>query len=101
MIDLRSDCLDEIRSVLEAQAPDCEAWAFGSRVSGAARAHSDLDLVLRGPAGLGLGRLTAIREAFAESDLPIMVDVLDWHTLSESFRKTIEKNCELLRRPGR
>lgn len=99
MIDLDEKSLAEVRAVLAAHAPDCEALAFGSRVSGGAGPYSDLDLALRCGAPLELGRLAAIRDAFAESSLPIMVDVLDWRALSENFRTLIEKNCEVLRSP--
>ena len=36
-----------------------------------------------------LGRLQG---AFEESDLPITVDVLDWHSAPESFREVIESD---------
>ena len=74
-------------------APDCEVRAFGSRVTGGARPYSDLDLAIIGEAPLGLVSLGLIKEAFEESDLPIRVDVIDWHDTSESFRKIIESNC--------
>ena len=89
MIDLAPESLAIVRNLLAELLPDCEVRAFGSRVTGNAKPYSDLDLVLRGPARLPLGRLTAVREAFAESDLPIRVDVIDWHAISENFRTII------------
>ena len=96
MIDLAPEKLDIVRRLLAAHVPECEVRAFGSRVTGKAKAHSDLDIVLLGPARLPLWRLAALREAFEESELPIRIDVLDWNALSESFRKIITAQCEVL-----
>ena len=34
----------------------------------------------------------ALREAFEESDIPIIVDEHDWATLPESFHREIQRN---------
>jgi len=99
MIDLAPELLAIMRGLLAAELPDCEVRAFGSRVTGAAKPYSDLDLVLRGPARLPFERLAAVREAFAESELPIRVDVIDWHAISENFRKIIAEKFEVLQNP--
>jgi type I restriction enzyme S subunit len=98
MIDLRPELLAMVSTILKEQVPDYEVRAFGSRVSWTAKEHSDLDLVVRGKRRLTLKKLAAIKEAFEESELPIRVDVLDWHGISESFRKVIERNCEVIQR---
>jgi len=36
---------------------------------------------------------SALAEDFAQSDLPWKVDVVDWATTSEGFRKIIEQDC--------
>ncbi|MEI6606268.1 MAG: nucleotidyltransferase domain-containing protein [Verrucomicrobiota bacterium] len=100
MIDLAPESLAIVRRLLAAQLPECEVRAFGSRVTGNAKPYSDLDLVLLGPARLPLGRLAAVREAFAESDLPIRVEVIDWHSISENFRNIIAEKSEILQSPS-
>ncbi|ORJ52556.1 hypothetical protein B5V00_16740, partial [Geothermobacter hydrogeniphilus] len=57
--------------------------------------YSDLDLALVAEKPIDW-RLEELRDAFAESDLPIMVDVLDWHGISPRFRKVIEAGYEVL-----
>lgn len=99
MIDLSPEHLAEVRRILASLAPDLEVLAFGSRVRGAARAYSDLDLALRGPAPLDPRRLAALKDAFAESDLPFSVDVLDWRAVSPEFRRTVEEGWERLQAP--
>lgn len=100
MIDLAPQHLANVMRLLVAQVPECEVRAFGSRVTGNAKTYSDLDLVLLGPARLPLWRLAALREAFAESELPIRVDVIDWHAISENFRNIIAAKFEILQKPA-
>jgi uncharacterized protein len=100
MIDLDRKYLDAVITILGNHVPDCEVRVFGSRVTGTARPFSDLDLVLVGKEKLDPQRLEALRNAFSESDLPIMVDVLDWHTLSEEFRGITETRYVIIQKPG-
>ena len=100
MIDLAPEQLAILRHLLATHAPECEVRAFGSRVTGKAKPYSDLDIALLAPARLTIGRLASLREAFAESELSIRVDVLDWHAISEAFRGIIAAKCELLQKPG-
>ena len=44
--------------------------------------------------------LDRLKEAFEESDLPMRVDVLDWHAISDSFRKVVERDYVILREEG-
>jgi uncharacterized protein len=100
MIDLTPEQLVAVQRLLEAQAPECEVRAFGSRVTGKAKPYSDLDLALLGPVRMPIGRMAAIREAFAESELSFRVDVIDWHASSESFHSIIAAKYEILQNPA-
>lgn len=100
MIDLTPEQLAIVRRLLATHVPECEVRAFGSRVTDKAKPYSDLDLALLGPARLPIGRLATLREAFAESELSIRVDVLDWHAISEAFRGVIAAKFELLQKPS-
>src|SRR3990172_1122859 len=100
MIDLKPSHLAEVKRILQEHAPGCEVRVFGSRLNGKAGKNSDLDLVLVGKGLLDWRMLESIKDAFAASDLPFMVDVLDWHALSASFREIIEKKYEVIQRPG-
>lgn len=100
MLELPADCLATVRKLIARHAPDCEVRAFGSRVTGGARPHSDLDLAFLAPHRLSPDRLQTLREAFEESDLPIRVDVVDWHELPQGLRDAIDAAHEVVRRPG-
>ena len=81
----------EIARLLASKVPAGVAvMAFGSRVHGRnLKQHSDLDLCLRGEGPLAEGELAGIREALAESDVRLRVDVVDWWGISEEFRSAI------------
>ena len=99
MLDLETAVIDEVVPILREHVPECEVRAFGSRVSGGAHRYSDLDLVVVGKEKLDWRRLEALRDAFAESGLVIMVDVLDWHAIPENLRKVIDARYEIVWRP--
>jgi predicted nucleotidyltransferase len=96
MIDLDEKYLDEIRWILTGKVPDCEVRAFGSRLEGKAKKFSDLDLVLVGGEKLNWRRIELLKDAFSSSDIPIIVDVIDWHAISDEFRAIIENNYEII-----
>ncbi|PPD18034.1 MAG: hypothetical protein CTY18_08465 [Methylomonas sp.] len=81
-----------VSEILQRHVPNLEVWAFGSRAKGKATLYSDLDLAIITSRPLDLAVLAKISIDFAESDLPWRVDIADWATLSEGFRKIIEKD---------
>ncbi len=86
-LDLAPEHLETVRRILASHVPDREVWAFGSRVAGRARPHSDLDLMVLGEAPLPMAVRAALAEALSESDLPFRVDLVDWATASETLRR--------------
>ena len=93
MIDLNPHHLETVRRILTEHVPACEVRAFGSRATWTAKDYSDLDLAIVGAGPLHRGALGRLKDAFEDSDLPIRVDVLDWHAISESFRNAIAQDC--------
>ncbi len=91
MIDLRPDHLKIVTAILSRHVPEYEVRAFGSRVDGRAKPHSDLDLVVMTASPLAPSRLADLTDAFSDSDLPFRVDVLDWASITEDFRRIIER----------
>lgn len=98
-IEIEPAHLDIVKKVLSEIVPDAEVWAYGSRVEGTSHRASDLDLVLRNPQNLTQPQkhLSRLIEAFSQSDLPILIDVLDWALLPQSFQERILQRHEALR----
>lgn len=99
MIDLDSKYVSEVKRILRRHLPHCEVLAYGSRVSGSARRYSDLDLAIISDKRLDWRVLDDLRDAFAQSDLPIIIDAVDWNTLTPQLRRLIERDSELIQRP--
>ena len=98
MIDLNSKHLETIQRILAEHVPKCEVRAFGSRVKWAAKDYSDLDLAIVGSEPLSRRQLRQLKEAFEESNLPIRIDVVDWQSLSDGFKKVIEAECKVIQK---
>lgn len=96
MLDVEQRHLAEVRRILKLHARDLEVRAFGSRVRGGAKPHSDLDLAVMTQVPLPMQIKVRLENALAESDLPFKVDVLYWDETSDTFRRLIEEAWELV-----
>lgn len=93
MLYLSQSNLDMVLAILDKYVPDKDVWAYGSRVTGKHHEGSDLDLVVIDPKDpqKRLTNLFALREAFSESNVSILVDVMDWAIIPESFQNEIKR----------
>jgi len=81
-----------VRNVLSTHVPDRPVYVFGSRAVGKARRRSDLDLAIGGEVPLTLLERALLNEGFSESDLPIMVDVVDLNAVTGDFQARIKRD---------
>ena len=95
-VDLSPPDLAIVARILAEHVPACEVRAFGSRATWNAKDYSDLDLAVIGEGPLPRGALARLKEAFEESRLPMRVDVVDWHSIADGFRESIESDCVLV-----
>ncbi len=96
MIDLTKPYLTELKKILSQNIPNMKVIVFGSRVSGKARQYSDIDLVIIGDNKIDWRVIENLKDAFSESNLPYMVDIVDWHAISEEFQKVILEKFEVI-----
>lgn len=87
-----------IGDILNQYVPHQQVMVLGSRVTGNAKPYSDLDLAIMGDRPLDMQTLALLKDAFAESDLPYRVDILQWCQTSPEFKKTIEPQLQPFRR---
>jgi type I restriction enzyme S subunit len=99
MICVSESDLTIIKSILQEYVPDCEVWAFGSRYKWTAKKYSDLDIAVIGKERINLEQIGNMRDAFAESNLPFRVDVLDWQGISKEFQAIIKSGYEVIYSP--
>jgi len=100
LLDIRPDHLRMVLDILQKHVPQYEVWAFGSRAKWTAKDYSDLDLCIVSDQPLSFSLLGALAEDFSDSDLPWKVDVVDWATVSESFRKIIARDKVVVQKAG-
>ena len=94
-IDITSDQRKTLLSLLEGYLPNTAAWVYGSRVKWTSRPQSDLDLVVFAAPDQER-RVSELREAFEESNLPFRVDLFVWDSVPEQFHKQIEADHVVL-----
>ena len=90
-----------ISQILQNHAPAYEVWAFGSRARFQAKPFSDLDLAIISNQPLPLVLHTTLTNAFAESNLPFRVDLVDWATTNNAFRQIIAQDKVVIQIPQR
>ena len=99
-IDIRPDYWEIVQGILRKHVPEYEVWAFGSRAKWTAKEYSDLDLAIVSDHPVSLEVIAALADEFSESELPWKVDVVDWATTSEAFRKIIERDRVVVQKAG-
>lgn len=85
MVDLSPAHLVIVERVLATQVPECEVRAFSSRVTWTAKDNSDWGLAIVGELPVHRRKLSRLEEAFEESRLPMLVDVIDSSTTGDHF----------------
>lgn len=89
-IDIKPEHLKIVHNILLQHLPaHSKVWVFGSRAKGNAKKFSDLDLVIDAGKSLPGQTMTNLAFDFEESDLPYRVDIVDWNTISDNFKKII------------
>lgn len=95
---LDPDQLLLVQRLLAQHAPEIDVWAFGSRVVGSPKPHSDLDLALVSQQPIAVDRLARLSLEFEESDLPFRVDLVELGQVTPAFRAIIEREHEVIQR---
>ena len=88
-IDITDNQRHIILALFAKYLPNVMIWAYGSRVKGTARPHSDLDLVAF-TSSEQKRAVSDLKEALEESNLPFRVDLFTWNEIPEQFKKNIE-----------
>mgnify|MGYP003288185223 FL=1 len=91
-ISIDSNHLETVKRILDLHFNGLEVLAYGSRVSGVnLTPDADLDIVVVSEKPISLEDMISVEKAFAETELPFRVDIVDWAKLPESLQKAIKK----------
>ncbi|PLW79439.1 hypothetical protein C0585_07675 [Candidatus Woesearchaeota archaeon] len=91
MIDLNNKELSTVKNILKEIIPELEVIAFGSRVRDNATEFSDLDLAIKSKEPLTLSILQSLNEAFENSELNFIVDIVDYNNISDILEVLLMK----------
>ena len=94
-IDVTAEQREILLALLGRHLPGAAAWVYGSRVKWTARPASDLDMVVFAASGQER-RVSDLRDAFEESNLPFRVDLFVWDEIPERFRERIQAEYVVL-----
>ncbi len=99
-LNLKPRYLQNLLGIVNMYLPEIEIWAYGSRVNGDAHDASDLDLVAYNPQDpeQRLDNLFEVKEALVESNIPILVDLVDWALITKSMREEIKKSYVIIKK---
>ncbi len=70
-------------------------WAFGSRVKGNSTKRSDLDCVVFDATDV---EISNAKEAFDESNIPFILQLLIWEKIPDDFKKNIKQRYFILQK---
>ncbi|MFC1764082.1 nucleotidyltransferase family protein [Planctomycetota bacterium] len=96
MIDVTPAEMKAILGILQEYLPGREVRGFGSRVTGTAKSYSDLDLVIMGDEEVDLKVMAMLKDAFAESNLPYRIDIIQWCQTGDEFKDVITSQLQSL-----
>ena len=71
-----------------------QAFLFGSRVKGSPRQWSDYDVGIHGKDAVPLETIGLINEDLENSSLPVMVDVVDFSQVPNTFKNIALRNIK-------
>lgn len=89
IISISTDILIELRKIAGSHG---KLYVFGSRIKNTHKKFSDIDLCIVSDHPLSDLVMAEIKERFQESSIPFKVDVVDYHSVSEDFKRLISSH---------
>lgn len=81
-----------IQEILTPYKNEFDFFYYGSRVKGNFEKTSDLDILIKGANAFPLNKLEIIKTMFDNSDLPYIVNFVDYNMIDEKFYNYIKED---------
>lgn len=91
VLNLNPKHVKTLMQIFDSYCSNAEIWAYGSRVKNDCHDASDLDLVVKS-FNEGNKNLGELKQIISDSNIPILVDISEFDTLPETFKKEIMKS---------
>jgi predicted nucleotidyltransferase len=88
MLSINDNDLKILKQIFTKNCPNAKILAFGSRVTGDNLNYSDIDIAIIDQTITTI-TLSTIKEELANSNISILVDLLNWEHLPEHYQKQI------------
>ena len=98
MINLAPKYLALVKTILQQHIPNKTVWLFGSRATKHCKPYSDIDLAIITNTPIDIDIITRLSLAFSNSDLPYKVDLVDWPSIDDDFKKIIKEKYAVVQR---
>lgn len=80
---------DTLIAIIYKYIPGCAIYLFGSRAIDKEYAGSDIDIALDAGKAIDYKKLVAIQLDFDESTIPMEMDLVDLHTVSQELKNDV------------
>lgn len=84
--------LEILAQIISEQLPDCEIVLYGSRARKDFREGSDIDIAIRCDTKIDPVVLSKLRDDIDDSTVPVLIDVVDYYSVSDQMRSEIDKD---------
>lgn len=88
---IKQKYLNELITIFDNYCPKSTVYAYGSRLNGTAHEGSDLDLAILNFKSEGYS-LSKLKNLLLNSNIPFLIDIVEYDNLPQSFKNEILKN---------
>lgn len=84
--------LEMLAKIILKRLSGCDIILYGSRARKDFREGADIDVAVRCDAAVDPFILSELRDDIDDSTVPVLVDLIDYHTVSDQMRSEIDKD---------
>lgn len=86
---------EKLLEIIHKHIPGCQVYLFGSRARQTHREGADIDIALDAGAKIDFRIIFKIKDEIEETTVPVFVDIVDLHSVSDAFKNEIEQEMIL------
>lgn len=88
---VRKEYKEKLLKLINKHLPSAKIYLFGSRATGKHSKTSDIDIAIDNTKKADQYKIASIRLSINELNLPIDVDIVDFHSIPQQMKNRIEK----------
>jgi len=88
---VREEYKEKLINLITQHFPNASIYLFGSRATGSHGSTSDIDIAVDVKEKADEYKMAQIRLSVDDLNIPLDIDIVDFHSIPQDFRKRIEK----------